>query len=117
MNNNQSINRLIVNAGTVHRHPLIESIPVLKPPHTITGISAGVISQLNTKLGRLAQVVALVLNSEGQPGFERSDNDAIMDACFVIGKLVDDVDEEAYVKSVSSAVRKFSGFSNSGMYI
>ncbi|KAG7663814.1 uncharacterized protein J8A68_002674 [[Candida] subhashii] len=116
MNNNQSINRLVIGQGVeqIYLPPLVESIPILKPPHTITGISAAIISQLN--IMNESRVVGLVLNSEGQPGFEKSDNDAIIDACFVIGNILN-IDDKEYMTRVSSSVRKFNGYSNSGMYI
>ncbi|EGW33751.1 uncharacterized protein SPAPADRAFT_59115 [Spathaspora passalidarum NRRL Y-27907] len=106
MNNNQTI-------AILESNPLLEVIPVLTPPHTVTGISAAIISQLPPS----AKLIPLVLNSEGQPGFEKSDNDAIIDICVILGEVLQIEDKEDYLKRVSSKVRKFNGYSNLGMYI
>ncbi|RLV90573.1 hypothetical protein JA1_004499 [Spathaspora sp. JA1] len=89
MNNNQTI--AIMES---HTDPLLDLVPILTPPHTITGISAAIISQLppNSKL------ISLVLNSEGQPGFEKSDNDAIVDICVILGSVLELDNKEEYLK-------------------
>ncbi|KAK6453926.1 uncharacterized protein RJT20DRAFT_64369 [Scheffersomyces xylosifermentans] len=117
LNNNQTLNKMVANSGeNIKKHTeLYDAIPTLKPPHFITGISASVVSQLN--LVENPKLLALVLNSEGQSGFEKSDNDALVDAGVVLGDVLGLSDKNAYLKKISLAVRKFNGFSNSGMYV
>ncbi|ODV79623.1 uncharacterized protein CANTADRAFT_89266 [Suhomyces tanzawaensis NRRL Y-17324] len=116
LNNNQTINKLVVHKLLV-LPSLYDSIPFLQPPHSITGISGAVTSKLS--LVQDSEAIILVLNSEGQSGFEISDNDSIVDAAYAVAELIlQDLNQrEEYLKKVSSTVRKFNGFSNSGMYI
>ncbi|EAZ63613.2 hypothetical protein PICST_51170, partial [Scheffersomyces stipitis CBS 6054] len=116
LNNNQTLSKLVINEKVV-KSEYYNAIPDLKPPHFVTGIVASVISQLN--LSPESRLLALVLNSEGQSGFEKSDNDAIVDAAVVVADVLhfDERVKEEYLKKVSLSVRKFNGFSNSGMYI
>lgn len=117
LNNNQSLNVLYNENSTVLSLPHIGEIPFLKPPHFITGIGGSLVSRLNVRSPE--NVLSVILNSEGQPGFEKSDSDSIVDAAYVLSEIVSKVavEREDYVKGVSFAVRKFNGFSNLGMYI
>lgn len=127
INNNQSLNKMSSEKLNIEAPKLdtldsksntslaniLLAVPTLKPPHFITGIAASITSQNVSKC-----MLTLVLNSEGQPGFEKSDNDAIIDAAYVLGEiLLDGPLRELYLKKVSLSVRKFNGYSNSGMYI
>lgn len=120
INNNQSLNKMsseklniVDSKSNTSLANILLTVPTLKPPHFITGIAASITSQNVSK-----SVLTLVLNSEGQPGFEKSDNDAIIDAAYVLGEiLLDEPLRELYLKKVSLSVRKFNGYSNSGMYI
>ncbi|KAK6198556.1 uncharacterized protein RJT21DRAFT_49043 [Scheffersomyces amazonensis] len=123
LNNNSTINKLIVNShkstdkSDEEQSQILEAIPYLKPPHFITGISGAIVSQLN-KLEQVS-VLTLVLDSEGHSGFEKSSSDSIVDSAFVLGSILlpDSIKQHEYVKAVSEKVRKLNGFSNSGMYI
>lgn len=108
LNNNETLNK--ITKGKVNE--LVEQIPQMKPPHFITGISASVISSLVPKD---VSLIGLILNAEGQSGFEKLDNESLIDASYVISHLLR-LDSK-YLKSVSLSVRKFNGYSNSGMYI
>ncbi|ODV70262.1 hypothetical protein HYPBUDRAFT_118481 [Hyphopichia burtonii NRRL Y-1933] len=113
INNNQSLNKLSISTS----NSLLEMIPNLKPPHFITGIGASIISELNN-LGGTSSFIPLVLNSEGQPGFEKVSNDAIVDSGYVLSEiLIKDHYKDDYLKKISSSVRKFNSYSNSGMYL
>lgn len=110
INNNQSLNKMA--SEKEPESQVLGAVPTLKPPHFITGIAASITAQ------NVSKVLTLVLNSEGQPGFEKSDNDAIVDAAYVLGDLLLDLSlREEYLKKVSLSVRKFNGYSNLGMYI
>lgn len=115
LNNNQSINKLY--SGEHYKgKELLDQVPDLKPPHAITGIAGSMVSQLN--LNSENKVTCLVLNSEGQPGFEKSDNDSIVDTSYLLVNLIDIHDQQEYLNAISNKVRKFNGaFSNLGMYI
>ena len=93
---------------------MLSQVPVLRPPHSITGITAAVVSQLN--LIGATNVITLVLNSEGHLGYEKSDNDSIVHTAYVLGDIIP-IDKEQYVKNLSARVRKFNGYSNLGIYI
>lgn len=87
-------------------------VPLLQPPHYITGISAALISALDD----LSSTGVLVLNAEGHPGFEKVDADSIMDAAEVLaGSFTED--KVAYIKKLSQTVRKLNSSATSGMYI
>ncbi|KAI5957296.1 hypothetical protein KGF54_000224 [Candida jiufengensis] len=107
LNNNQSINQL---SST---NNLVKDIPILKPPHSITGINASIITHLppSTKYN------LLVLNSEGQFGFEKSDNESVINSSYVLVNLLHIKNQKEYLKNVSLKIRKFNGYSNLGMYI
>ncbi|KAI3406942.1 hypothetical protein KGF56_000235 [Candida oxycetoniae] len=113
LNNNQTINKLQLYADNAN--PVINNVPLLRPPHVITGFCAALLSQLNIVEAPLA--TALVLDSEGPLGFEKSDNDAIVDTATVLSSLFNIKNGEEYVKNVSLKVRKLNGYSNLGMYI
>lgn len=112
INNNLSICRLDTSPEN------FKEVPLLQPPHVVTGISAALISEMAKSKGDLTKVFALVLNSEGQPGFEKVDADALMDAaekgaCMLVGK-----DRKvAYLKALSLSVRKISSADSYAMYI
>lgn len=116
INNNQTLNRLLAASAQLKLTPAFDLIPPLRPPHFISGISAAVTAEINRS--ELRNAICLVLNSEGQPGFEKLETDAIVDAAYVLADiLVGDAEKESYLSAVSKAVRKFNGYSNSGMYI
>lgn len=112
LNNNQTISKLLLESDT--SSSVLSQVPVLRPPHSITGATASILSQLH--LSGATNVTTLILNSEGHLGFEKSDNDAIMDTAFVLGDIIATSKQE-YVKRISSKVRKFNGYSNLGIYI
>lgn len=112
LNNNQTISKLPLESDT--SSSVLSQVPVLRPPHSITGTTAAILSQLN--LSGVTNVTTLILNSEGHLGFEKSDNDAIVDTAFVLGDIIATSKQE-YVKRISSEVRKFNGYSNLGIYI
>lgn len=117
LNNNQSINRIQFEGNDSNLiNDNISLIPTLKPPHFITGFTAALISELNLlSKGRL---LSLVLNSEGQPGFEKIDNDSLVDTTFILSEVILSSGlRDEYLKKVSLSVRKFNSYSNSGMYI
>lgn len=86
----------------------LDAVPLLRPPHFITGFGAALAAETTNR-------VALVLNAEGQPGFEKLDPDALVDAAYILARVLDAGD--LYPSAVSRAVRKFNSYSNSGMYI
>lgn len=112
LNNGQTVNKLQLHNDNTD--PVFQNVPVLQPPHTITGVSAALLSLLSLVDAPIA--TALVLDSEGQIGYEKSDNDAIVDVASILG-IVFNLDHKNYVRKVSSNVRKFNGYSNLGMYI
>lgn len=91
---------------------LVQELPVLKPPHFVTGIGGALVSELNSQQ---VKTLGLVLNSEGQPGYEKIDMQSLIDASSILARLL--VQDEKYLLRVSLAVRKFNGYANSGMYI
>lgn len=111
LNNNQTISKLFVDNDL--NTSLLSQIPNLKPPHTVTGISAAIISQLNYTAK--SNYVLIVLNSEGHPGFEKTDSDAIVDSAYVLATICS-LDKE-YLQEISKLIRKFNPYSNSGMYL
>lgn len=111
LNNNETVNKFLL--GTATGTGTIDSVPNIKPPHFITGISGAVNSNLSVKK---ANLISLVLNAEGQPGFEKLDNDSIIDTSHLVAELLD-IKQSQYLKTVSLSARKFNGYSNSGMYI
>lgn len=110
LNNNETVNKFKL--GSIP-HDSIALIPNIQPPHFITGICGSINSNLSLKNTNL---VSLVLNAEGQPGFEKLDNDAIIDTSHIVSGLLG-IKDSKYLKSVSLSARKFNGYSNSGMYI
>lgn len=116
INNNQTLSKLQGAGSQLKLTHAFDLIPALRPPHFITGVSAAVSAEINRT--DLRNHICLVLNSEGQPGFEKIETDAIVDAAYVLADiLVDASKKEAHLSAVSTAVRKFNGYSNSGMYI
>ncbi|KAI5961905.1 uncharacterized protein KGF55_003876 [Candida pseudojiufengensis] len=106
LNNNQSINQLSSPSN-------IKDVPILRPPHSITGINAAIVTHLPTQ----SKYNLIVLNSEGQFGFEKSDNEAIINSSYILVDLLHIPESKEYLKNISIKVRKFNGFSNLGMYI
>lgn len=97
---------------------LFQEVPILQPPHVVTGISAAFVSEFTKVYHNIARLGALVLNSEGQPGFEKIDADAIIDAAeqsanFIVGAK----NKDEYLKSLSQTVRKVNSAVTSGMYL
>lgn len=113
LNNYQSINKLVL--GDYSQSEALSMVPDLKPPHFLTGIVASVISQL--KFTTNSRILGLVLNADGQPGFEKIDADSIVDAAYILSETVFALDKENIIKKISSLVRKFNSVSNSGMFI
>ena len=116
LNNGQSLNRL--DGGDVSNRKLPKNstksyfqVPKLEPPHSVTGIAAA----LNSVLYPDNVFVSLILNSDGQIGFERTDSDSIVDAAYVLSELV--LADNDYTKTVSKAIRKFNSTNNAGMYL
>lgn len=112
INNNLTISRLDLSGQW------FQDVPLLQPPHVITGISAALISELSKISFDFARGGALVLNSEGQPGFERIDADALMDAAeqtasFIVGSN----NKDQFLKQLSLSVRKVNSAVTSGMYL
>jgi proteasome chaperone 1 len=112
LNNDQTLNKLYVDNELNNIN--LRNVPNLTPPHFVTGISAAVVSQLN--LTNHPNYAMIVLQSEGQPGFEKSDSDAIVDAAYTLSSLLLHNSHD-YVAAVSLVVRKFNPYSNSGMYL
>jgi len=112
LNNNHTLNKLYVDNELNNVN--LRNVPNLAPPHFVTGISAAVVSQL--RLTSHANYAMIVLQSEGQPGFEKSDSDAIVDAAYTLSSLLLHNSHD-YVAAVSLVVRKFNPYSNSGMYL
>lgn len=111
LNNGHSLCKLDLNKD------VFPAVPQLQPPHFITGIGAAVISAL-AKDDKLANASALVLNAEGQPGFEKVDADSIMDAAEALGRyLVGKATKDGYLKKLSQTVRKINSTATSGMYV
>lgn len=111
LNNNQTINKLYVDNDI--NISLLNQIPNLKPPHIVTGISAAIVSQLN--YNNYKNFAMIVLNSEGHPGFEKSDSDAIVDTAYILSNLF--IKQKEYLTEISKRIRKFNPYSNSGMYL
>lgn len=79
------------------KHASAREVPELRPPHFVTGIAAAV--------NRCASdVLCLVVNAEGQTGYERVDADALADVGYVIGSTMNFGAE--YSKNVAKAVRR-----------
>lgn len=111
LNNGVSINRLDLSTD------IFQEVPLIRPPHFITGIGASVVSALS-KENKTGSIGALVLNSEGHPGYEKVDADAIMDAASETYRELFDADHAThYVKKLSGVVRKVNSASTSGMYL
>ncbi|OBA16947.1 hypothetical protein METBIDRAFT_48160, partial [Metschnikowia bicuspidata var. bicuspidata NRRL YB-4993] len=111
LNNGVSISKLDTFSG------LFPGVPLLQPPHFITGISAAVVSALANQ-GKQDKVSVLVLNSEGHPGFEKVDADAIMDAATeAFGETLPPASSAEFLKKLSGVVRKVNSASTSGMYL
>lgn len=97
---------------------LCTEAPQLQPPHFITGICAAIVSELSKNGVDTANVATLVLNSEGQPGFEKIDADALMDAASQGASiLVGEKAKPGFLSTLSLSVRKINSSLTSGMYI
>lgn len=79
------------------KHASAIEVPELRPPHFVTGIAAAVNRHAS-------DVLCLVVNAEGQTGYERVDADALADVSYVIGSAMKFGDE--YSKTVAKAVRR-----------
>lgn len=110
LNNGQTINKL---STTSHYDsiPEYKMIPSVTPPHFITGVAG----KITLELAHSNKLCTLILNAEGQPGYEKLDTDSLVDSSHIIAKILD-LDDK-YLKAVSLLVRKFNSYSNSGMYI
>lgn len=112
INNNISICRLDLSSR------MFTDVPILQPPHFITGICASLLSELMKLNVDPANIGALVLNSEGQPGFEKIDADALMEAAEKSASfLVGEQSKQKFLKTLSLTVRKINSAVTSGMYI
>lgn len=112
INNNLAIYRLDLSPQ------LFSKVPLLQPPHFVTGIIASLLSALLMSGSDLANVGALVLNSEGQPGFEKIDADALVEAAENGAKiLVGAEKKDDFLRDLSISVRKINSSATSGMYI
>lgn len=112
INNSLSICRLDLSSE------LFQDVPLLEPPHFVTGITAAVLAELSRRRPGGAGVGALVLNSEGQPGFEKIDADSLMDAAEQGASiLVGEKNSREYLKSLSLSIRKVNSVVTPGMYI
>lgn len=112
INNNLTISRLDMSPKW------FQEVPLLQPPHVITGISAALISELSKTDFDFTRLGSLVLNAEGQPGFEKIDADAMMDAAdqsanFLVGVKYKD----EFLNQLSLTVRKVNSAVTSGMYL
>lgn len=114
-NNGHTLARL--NSANPKAPSAFDLVPYLQPPHFITGVAASVNSVVNLIDG--ASLACLILNSDGQPGYEKLSTDAIVDAASVLAEFVttDPHQKNQVVQFVSKAVRKFNSYSNSGMYL
>lgn len=106
LNNNQSLNKFVYGLNDES----FMNIPAIRPPHFITGIGGSLSSKLYLAKRKF---ICLVLNAEGQPGYERIDNDSLVDASTVLAKFL--YLNKLFLKAVSK-VRKLD-YSSSGMYI
>ena len=79
------------------KHASASEVPELQPPHFVTGIAAAVNRCTS-------DVLCLVVNAEGQSGYERVDADALADVSYVIGSAMNFGAE--YSKNVAKAVRR-----------
>lgn len=115
LNNGHTLARL--NSANPEAPSAFDLVPYLQPPHFITGVAASVNSVVNLVDG--ASLVCLVLNSDGQPGYEKLSTDAMIDAASVLAEFVttDPQQKDQVVQFVSKAVRKFNNYSSSGMYL
>lgn len=112
INNNLSICRLDLSPQWY------SNVPLLQPPHFVTGFSASIISAIFKSGYDLSKVSVLVLNSEGQPGFEKIDADALMEAAENGAKfIVGNEKKDGFLKELSVSVRKINSSATSGMYI
>lgn len=114
MNNNQSLGKLV--SSKVFASPLLDEVAALTPPLCFTGPAAAVTAAFSN-----TPTLALVLNAEGNSGFEKISPDTMIDACLVVASVMglDALASTAYMRTVSTAVRKsFGGVSSSsGMYL
>ncbi|CAN3365013.1 hypothetical protein DICA1_F30724 [Diutina catenulata] len=75
----------------------IPDVPQMQPPSSVTGIAAAISQHITN-----ARILAV--NAEGQPGFERVDPDALVDAGYLLPRILPL--GEAYPSKVATAVRK-----------
>lgn len=118
LNNGQTLNKLdVFNDGIRELPESYNFVPYLKPPHFITGIGASFNSVLN--ITENSKFVSLVLNADGQPGYEKLDNDSIVDAAYVLVDFLikDQSAKEKVLGNISKSVRKFTSYSGGGMYL
>ncbi|CAI5756264.1 unnamed protein product [Candida verbasci] len=107
LNNNQSINKLIINKEYVQT---IE-IPLLKPPHVVTGIGGALLSELSDNAQNLT-ITGLILNSEGKPGYEKIDTDSIMDSAKVLNDILKL--SPSFQHDLSIKIRRFNTSAHGG---
>ncbi|CUM63521.1 LOW QUALITY PROTEIN: uncharacterized protein PRCAT00001097001 [Priceomyces carsonii] len=108
-----TICKLLINSNFSSLQAM-KTIPKLEPPHFVTGTAASLISKLSQLSN--SKCISLVLNSEGPIGFEKIDGDALIDAGYTLAQICQ-ISSSAYLKKLSSSVRKINGYSNSSMYI
>lgn len=84
------------------------------PPYYVTGILAAIFSELN-KIQN-SQALLLALNSDGQIGYERTDNDCMIELSKKISLLLDEKNKIKYVNNVELKVKRLD-FSSNSMYL
>lgn len=109
------LNRLDIN-DINEQAKVYSSVPSLKPPHFISGISACLHAQLKRRPGTL--LFSIVVRSEGSLGYERINVESLLEAGYVLAKIFGkDFDYKSYIESItigSKALRRGYG---SLMYI
>ena len=123
-NNSETINKLIINKinpTNTHGFSILDQIPDLAPPHSFSGITASITSQLD--LFNNINIIILFLNCEGSPGYEIFDNETIINICYILIQFLNlknhDGDNygDKFLNNISNAIRNVNRPSNSGMYI
>ncbi|CCE78913.1 Piso0_000948 [Millerozyma farinosa CBS 7064] len=109
------LNRLDIN-DTSEKVKVYSSVPSLKPPHFISGISASLHAQLKKNPG--TSLFSIVVRSEGNLGYERINVESLLEGGYVLSEIFGkDFDNKSYIGNVTNSSKALHQGYGSSMYI
>lgn len=109
------LNRLDIN-DINEKAKVYSSVPSLKPPHFISGISASLHAQLKKNPDTL--LFSIVVRSEGNLGYERINVESLLEAGYVLAEIFGkDFDNRSYIENVTIGSKALRQGYGSLMYI